>query len=159
MCEIVQEVMQRLTFTLRQFDATVHLPATWPVIIGYGPWLQEVWYNYMANAVKYGGRPPILTLGYDEQAEGQVRFWVRDNGPGLAAAAQELFKLGVRSPNAGGQSGHGLGLSIVKRIVERLNGSVGVESEQGVGSTFWFTLPAAGAAERQYGHEAVIPGQ
>ena len=101
----------------------------------------------MANAIKYGGRPPILTLGYDEQAEGQVRFWVRDNGAGLAATAQDIFKLGVRSPNASGQSGHGLGLSIVKRIVERLDGAVGVESEQGVGSIFWFTLPAAGGAE------------
>ena len=147
MSEIVQEVMQRLSFTLRQYDATVHLLSPWPTVVGYGPWVQEVWYNYMANAIKYGGRPPILTLGHDEQVEGQVRFWVHDNGPGLAAVAQDLFKLGVRAPNASGQSGHGLGLSIVKRIVERLNGSVGIESEQGAGSTFWFTLPAAGAAD------------
>ena len=147
MDEIVQEVVRRLSFTLRQFNATVHLPDTWPVAVGYAPWLQEVWYNYMANAVKYGGRPPVLTLGYDDDGDGYVRFWVRDNGPGLAAPPGELFQLGLHVPTPSGQSGHGLGLSIVKRIIHRLNGTVGVYSDPGQGSTFWFTLPVAGEEE------------
>jgi signal transduction histidine kinase len=49
----------------------------------------------------------------------------------------------VRGTNVGGRSGHGLGLSIVKRIVERLRGQVGVDSIPGAGSRFYFTLPAA----------------
>jgi two-component system sensor histidine kinase/response regulator len=76
-----------------------------------------------------------------------VRFWVRDYGPGIAPEAQaRLFAVFERL----GQvhlSGHGLGLSIVKRIVEKLGGQVGVESQVGQGSTFYFTLPAAPPSE------------
>ena len=98
----------------------------------------------MANAVKYGGRPPVLTLGYDDDAADHIRFWVRDNGPGLAAAPETLFKPGARIT---GTSGHGFGLSIVKRIILRLNGTVGVDSVAKQGSTFWFTLPVPVAAD------------
>jgi signal transduction histidine kinase len=72
-----------------------------------------------------------------------VRFWVRDNGPGLSPEAQaRLFTPFTRLDQARLQ-GYGLGLSIVRRIVEKLGGQVGVESQVGAGSTFWFTLPAA----------------
>ncbi len=76
-----------------------------------------------------------------------VRFWVRDNGPGLSEEAQrQLFTPFTRIPRAGSQppaQGHGVGLSIVRRIVERLGGEVNVESAPGCGSTFSFTLPGA----------------
>ncbi len=72
-----------------------------------------------------------------------VRFWVRDNGPGLTPEAQSrLFTPFTRLDQVRAQ-GHGLGLSIVRRIVEKLGGQVGVESQLGQGSTFFFTLPAA----------------
>lgn len=73
-----------------------------------------------------------------------VRFWVRDNGPGLTPDQQaQLFTPFERLHQARAE-GHGLGLSIVKRIVEKLGGEVGVESDgvPGQGSTFYFTLPA-----------------
>jgi signal transduction histidine kinase len=71
-----------------------------------------------------------------------VRFWTRDNGPGLPLDARALL---FRAFNQIGQSRnpeHGLGLSIVLQIVEKLGGQVGVESELGKGSLFFFTLPA-----------------
>jgi signal transduction histidine kinase len=115
--------------------------------VGYGPWIEEVWYNYILNGVKYGGSPPRLELGYDTAPGaagiGFVRFWVHDNGSGLTVDPDQLFKPMVRGSNVGGRSGHGLGLSIVKRIVERLQGHVGVDSTPGEGSRFYFTLPAA----------------
>ena len=71
-----------------------------------------------------------------------VRFWVKDNGPGLDLSAQNrLFQEFERLGQTRVQ-GHGLGLSVVRRIIERLNGQVGVESEVGMGSLFFFTLPA-----------------
>jgi two-component system sensor histidine kinase/response regulator len=73
-----------------------------------------------------------------------VRFWVRDNGPGLTPEQQaRLFAPFTRLDRVRAQ-GHGLGLSIVRRIVEKLGGSVGVESSgvPGQGSVFYFTLPA-----------------
>jgi signal transduction histidine kinase/DNA-binding response OmpR family regulator len=147
MGEIVQEVLNRLDFTLKQSNAVVTLPVEWPDAMGYGPWIEEVWYNYILNGVKYGGSPPRLKLGYDTATDaagiGFVRFWVHDNGSGLTVDPDQLFKPMVRGSNVGGRSGHGLGLSIVKRIVERLQGHVGVDSTPGEGSRFYFTLPAA----------------
>jgi signal transduction histidine kinase len=142
---IIGEVLTRLDFTLKQANAIITLPEEWPLAIGYGPWLEEVWYNYILNGVKYGGSPPTLVLGYDTLPDGQIRFWVQDNGSGLTVAPEHLFKPMVRGTNLGGRSGHGLGLSIVKRIVERLQGRVGVESIPSTGSKFYFTLDAARA--------------
>jgi signal transduction histidine kinase len=143
MGEIVQEVLNRLDFTLKQSNATITLPVDWPQAMGYGPWVEEIWYNYVLNGVKYGGSPPALQLGFDAATDGFLRFWVLDNGSGLTVEPEHLFKPMVRGSNVGGRSGHGLGLSIVKRIVERLQGRVGVDSTPGAGSKFYFTLPAA----------------
>jgi signal transduction histidine kinase len=71
-----------------------------------------------------------------------VRFWAHDNGAGIAPEAQaRLFTPFTRLDRMRAQ-GHGLGLSIVRRIVHKLGGQVGVESEIGQGSVFSFTLPA-----------------
>lgn len=72
-----------------------------------------------------------------------VRFWIEDNGPGLSAVDQSRLFAPFTQLDHSRSEGHGLGLSIVQRIVEKLGGSVGVESNVGQGSTFWFTLPAA----------------
>ena len=84
-----------------------------------------------------------------------ARFWVQDNGPGLSAEAQaRLFTPFTRLDQARIQ-GHGLGLSIVRRIVEKLGGQVGVESQPRQGSRFFFTLPLEEEVSRATGrHEA-----
>jgi PAS domain S-box-containing protein len=139
---IVDEVLAHLSEMIGAYQAQVITPETWPVAWGFAPWLEQVWFNYISNAIKYGGRPPRVTLGAAEQADGQVRFWVRDDGQGLSPQEQEqLFQPFTRLA-PGEKQGHGLGLSIVQRIVARLGGQVGVESEPGQGSIFYFTLPA-----------------
>ena len=71
-----------------------------------------------------------------------IRYWVRDNGNGLTEDQQsQLFVPFVRL-GLDDNRGHGLGLSIVQRIVTRLGGNVGVNSQPGKGSVFYFTLPA-----------------
>ena len=104
--------------------------------------LEEVWINYISNALKYGGDPPIVELGATEQ-ENSIQFWVKDNGKGLNTdETKDLFKeFSQLESRKGNTKGHGLGLSIVKRIATKLEGTVWVESEEGVGSTFYFTLP------------------
>jgi signal transduction histidine kinase len=77
------------------------------------------------------------------QDDGYVRFTVRDNGHGIVPEAQEQLFVPFSRLGQSGVTGHGLGLSIVQRIVERLGGQVGVESVVGKGSTFYFTLPRA----------------
>ncbi|HEY75498.1 MAG TPA: GAF domain-containing protein [Thermoflexia bacterium] len=106
--------------------------------------LQRVLVNLIENAVKYtqaGGRIGVVAC---EEGDG-VRISVVDNGPGIPAEAQtRLFERFYRVDGAGGRRGGvGLGLSIVRALVERHGGHVGVESEVGKGSTFWFWLPRA----------------
>jgi PAS domain S-box-containing protein len=120
------------------------LPACW----GQDAWVIEVWTNYLSNAIKYGGRPPRVEVGATAQADGMIRYWVRDNGPGLTPAQQaKLFTPFTRLSQAS-VSGHGLGLSIVRRIVEKLGGQVGVDSAVGQGSAFYFTLPGHSDEDR-----------
>jgi signal transduction histidine kinase len=133
--------MQRLAYMIDECSAEITLPDSWPIALGYGPWVEEVWVNYLSNALKYGGQPPRIEVGATVQADGTVRFWVCDNGPGLASEEQaRLFTPSTRFDQVRAK-GHGLGLSIVRRIVRKLGGQVGVESEIGQGSIFSFTLP------------------
>ena len=143
MHEVVMEAMNRVEFMLAEREAIVHIPDDWPEAMGYGPWLEEVWYNYVINALKYGGTPPELRLGHDEPNGGQIRFWIEDNGPGVPADSAILFKPTIRAQRSNERRGYGLGLSIVKRIVERLQGVVGAENVPDGGSRFYFTLPVA----------------
>jgi signal transduction histidine kinase len=143
MGRIVAEAQQHLAYMIEEHQAEIILPDTWPVALGYGSWVEEVWVNYLSNGLKYGGQPPRLELGATQNGNGTIRFWIRDNGPGLTQQEQaQLFKPFTRLSQVRA-TGHGLGLSIVQRIVEKLGGQVAVESEVGRGSVFSFTLPRA----------------
>ena len=147
MSRIVTEGQGRLAHLVEERQATVALPETWPSALGYAPWVEEVWVNYISNAIKYGGWPPHVELGATKQSDGMVRFSVRDNGSGLTPQEQQRLFTPFTRLDQYRAKGHGLGLSIVLRIVERLGGQVGVESEVGHGSVFWFTLPCQDAAQ------------
>lgn len=128
---------------------TVTVQEEWPAALGYGPWVEEVWVNYISNALKYGGNPPRVAVGATLPAAEQVRFWVRDNGSGLTPESQRLLFAPFTRLHENSKEGHGLGLSIVQRIVDKLGGDVGVESKVNVGSTFWFTLPAVSGNKKE----------
>jgi signal transduction histidine kinase len=143
MAAIIAEARQRVAHQIND-QAEIRLPEAWPLALGYAPWIEDVWFNYLNNALKHAGRPACIELGGESLSNGMARFWIHDNGFGIAPADQaNLFTLFYQAPGARG--GHGLGLSIVKRIVEKLGGEVGVQSSgvPGEGSIFSFTLPAA----------------
>jgi signal transduction histidine kinase len=144
MGRIVAEARGRILHLIEEHQAEIELPDSWPVAMGYGPWVEAIWANYISNALKYGGCPPRVELGSTAHADGWIRFWVRDNGPGLSAEEQaRLFTPFERLHEVRAQ-GHGLGLSIVQRIADKLGGKVGVESAgvAGEGCEFFFALPA-----------------
>lgn len=147
MARIVEAAQERLRPMIEQREAEIDLPEDWPTALGHEPWIEQVWINYLSNAIKYGGDPPRIELGAAvssgaNSSHGMVRFWVRDNGPGLKEEEQErLFMPFTRLGDLRAE-GHGVGLCIVRRIVEKLDGKVGVESCGGEGSTFYFTLKA-----------------
>ena len=141
---IVEQAEQRLSFMIDEYKGQLIFPKTWPIARGYAPWIEEVWVNYISNGLKYGGQPPRLELGARSLAERMICFWIQDNGPGLTPEAQvSLFAEFTRLEEVRAK-GHGLGLSIVRRIVEKLGGQVGVQSDglPGQGSLFYFTLQA-----------------
>ncbi|NOR83136.1 MAG: response regulator [Ardenticatenales bacterium] len=147
MSDIVNEVQRRLGHVIEGSQAQIIEPESWPAALGHGPWIEEVWLNYISNAIKYSGREPRLELGGAVEPGGAARFWVRDNGPGLSEEDQgRLFAPFTRLHQVRAE-GHGLGLSIVRRIVDKLGGQVGVESQVGKGSVFYFTLPSVGVTE------------
>ncbi len=141
---VVKEAMARLHVAVEEAEAEIVFPDVWPQALGYAPWVEEIWANYISNGIKYGKRPCHIELGADLLLdEGMVRFWVQDNGHGVTEEEQaKLFTPFTRLPHTEKIEGHGLGLSIVQRITERLAGSVGVESVLDQGSRFFFTLPA-----------------
>jgi signal transduction histidine kinase len=148
MGDIIKEALERLDTVVNNSEADVIVQAdTWPRVYGYADWVEEVWVNYISNAVKYGGAPPHITLGYDEHSEGMICFWVQDNGQGLSVEEQDRLFMQFSRLAPGKAEGHGLGLSIVLRIVEKLGGEVGMESQIEQGSKFWFTLPTSINAE------------
>jgi signal transduction histidine kinase len=144
MAPIVDEARLRLSYMSREYQAKIVLPESWPAAMGYAPWVEEVWANYLSNAIKYGGQAPRIEIGGEVQPDGMVRFWVRDNGIGVAPKEQARLFTPFTQLAQAPANGHGLGLSIVRRIVEKLGGQVGVESDnvEGQGSLFYFTLPA-----------------
>jgi signal transduction histidine kinase len=142
MAKIVNSARNRLNGMIKEYQAEIIAPETWPRVRGYAPWVEEVWVNYISNAIKYGGRPPQVELGATPHEDDLVRFWVLDNGDGLTPDEQtQLFKPFTRLDPVRAK-GQGLGLSIVRQIVKKLGGQVGVESTglAGQGSTFTFTL-------------------
>ncbi len=139
---VIDEAWSRLSYLAAERGAVFRRDETMPPALGYGPWLEEVWANYLSNAIKYGGTPPVIQAGAEKTGD-RVRFWVQDNGPGVPPEQQSrLFAPFIRLHQVRA-TGQGLGLSIVRRIIEKLGGEVWLESRPGAGSTFGFTLPAA----------------
>jgi signal transduction histidine kinase len=132
--------LSRLEDMIEKYQAEVVVVSELPPVWGYGPWVEQVWTNLLSNAVKYGGQPPSVQVGTTEMDDGSTRYWVKDNGKGLTEEQQaRLFKPFTRLHEKS-VSGHGLGLSIARQIVDRLGGEISVESEPGTGCVFYFTL-------------------
>ncbi len=106
--------------------------------------LKQVLLNLMSNAVKYNRTGGSVTVAATPAPEGQVRIAVTDTGEGIPA--ESLSKLFTPFERLGADAraieGTGVGLALTKRLVDFMGGAAGVESTLGIGSTFWFTLPA-----------------
>ena len=118
-------------------------------VLGNESLLTQCFGNLLDNAVKFVApfvRPCIHVWAEEIQGRGSgiVRIWIEDNGIGIPKAAQEnIFRMFLRMHTEAEYPGTGIGLTIVKKAVERMNGRVGLESEPGKGSKFWIDLPKA----------------
>lgn len=142
---ITRDALTRLQDMIDEKKAVISLSNVWYDVLGNKSWLEEVLINYISNAIKYGGNPPQIRITTELAGKRKVKYSVSDNGNGLSDKEMAmLFKKFARL-DAIRAEGNGLGLSIVKRIIEKLGGEVGVYSKNisGEGSTFYFILPLA----------------
>lgn len=140
MQQIIQNTLVRLDFLIQQKAATIIVAEQFPDAYGYTPWIEEVFANYVSNALRYGGESPTIEIGGGLRNGEFVRFYVKDDGPGVPPQHHhKLFK--PRLLQGDHEDSSGIGLSIVERIIHRHGGQVGVESDGQQGATFYFDLP------------------
>ena len=118
-----------------------------PAVVAHEVAVVEVFQNLVANALKYRGERPLVieVNGHVERAI--CEFSVSDNGAGIPPEYHGLIFGMFKRLEHGPESGTGIGLALCRKIVERYQGRIWVESEPGCGSTFRFTLPAATPAK------------
>lgn len=129
----------------RHQSVSVNKSSILPLVYGDHPRLTQVLVNLLSNACKFGPMGQTINLCTEFTGDGKVRVAVADRGPGIPPEDRtNLFHRFLRldSPD-GAQYGIGLGLSVVKIIVEEHGGEVGVDERPGGGSIFWFTIPLA----------------
>jgi signal transduction histidine kinase len=160
LAEVLEDVQALVEPLLAQNAQSLDLsvPSVLPEMVGDRRRLGQVLLNLILNASKFGPREMPIEVIVKVRREG-LRVVVADRGPGIAPdQAAHLFEPYYRGPQttANGQDGVGLGLSIVKSIVEAHGGLVGVESRRGGGASFWFSLPILGQKVSAPSHLSLV---
>jgi len=139
---LVKDAMQNLILAAREGGAIVKYRDL-PVVMVNPAQLRQVFQNLIGNAIKFRGSKPSVVQITAERANGDWLFAVSDNGIGIAPEhAESIFVVFQRLHTRTEYAGNGIGLSICKKIIERHGGRIWLESVEGQGSTFKFTLPA-----------------
>ncbi len=136
---------EALAASIGATNAVITTHGVWPSLGMDVPQIAAVFQNLLGNAIKYrhpGTDPQIRVTS--SRAHGGWRFEVQDNGVGFdSSRAGRAFQIFQRLHRRSKYEGMGVGLALVKRIVQRHGGRVGIDSEVGIGTTAWFTLPEA----------------
>lgn len=139
---VVASALSGLDFAIKHAGATVQVEEPLPEVMAHEQALTQIVTNLVENALKFvaeGTAPRIVIAAH--QTAGRVRLGIRDNGIGVPPGSEErIFNIFERLHPMESYAGTGLGLAIVRRGIERMGGTVGVESKPGEGSTFWLEL-------------------
>lgn len=140
--EIAAEALDLVQGRLEANRVRVHIQDDLPAVHGDRPRLVEALQNLVDNAAKFIGTEPQIEIGQNGVENDMPIFFVRDNGIGIPLEHQDRI-FGLFNKLEADSEGTGIGLALVKRIIEIHKGRIWVQSEPGVGSTFFFTLPPA----------------
>jgi PAS domain S-box-containing protein len=144
--KIVEQIQNLDAAMLHDHQAVIDIPKPLPWVKADSLQIRQLVRSLIANSVRYQkkGNVPHITITSKPAANGMARIEVTDNGSGIAPEYhQSIFVMFKRLHLRSEYEGIGVGLTICKKIVEQHGGKIGVESEPGKGSTFWFTMPAA----------------
>lgn len=137
---VFQQAMEQVQADIEQSQASVHIPAQLPTVLGNQTALVQVVANLLSNAMKFvpPERTPEVTVRVEGLGTEMVRLWVEDNGIGIPEGQEErIFRVFERLSEGGDRPGTGIGLAIVRRGMQRVGGTCGVERRPGQGSAFW----------------------
>lgn len=141
--EIVEEAIETLRPNIESRGIRITVRENLPKAYCERNRMVQVMYNLINNAIKYIGednKNPFIEIGTEKQND-QCVFFIRDNGIGIEKKFfEKIFRIFERLPSARKKEGTGVGLAIVKRIIEYHAGRIWVESELGQGTTFFFTI-------------------
>ena len=141
--DAVADAVANLTVVTRGADADIAVADNLPTIRGNPTEITRLFQNLIGNAVKYRSaeRPPRVEIGWRGQ-EPDYLVWVKDNGMGIAPENRDrAFQIFQRLVARDAYEGSGIGLAICKKIVEHCGGKIWIESDVGMGSTFFMTFP------------------
>jgi PAS domain S-box-containing protein len=141
--EVLDSTLETLTAAIAEAGAEVRLGSL-PVVLGDPSQLSQLFQNLISNAIKYHKPeiPPTIDISAERTPAGW-RFAVRDNGIGFAPEAARQIFAPFKRLHGSDIPGAGIGLALCRRIVQRHHGTIWADSQPGVGSTFYFTLPGA----------------
>lgn len=143
--KMVEEIEGDIKYLLKEKNASLAVKDKLPYLICDPVQLSQVWRNLITNSIKYNDKEmPVVEAGYFENTKypGMYCFYVKDNGIGIDKSYfEKIFMPFQRAANSSQYKGTGIGLAIVKRVIEYHGGKVWVESVLGEGTTFFFTIP------------------
>ncbi len=141
--EMIEELKGRFEYVMVEKQVQLVIPEPLPTLTCDRVRIAEVFANLMSNAIKYSDKPkPRVELRCRLREDGCYQFSVADNGPGIEPQYfEKIFEIFQRLGKKEAHEGTGVGLTIVKKIVELHKGEIWVESKLGEGTTFHFTIP------------------
>jgi signal transduction histidine kinase len=141
---LIEQVVEALRTTAVERNATIRI-ADLPDSYGDPTTFEQIFANLVGNALNYldPSRPGLIEIGGTPSGNDMITYHVRDNGRGIAAGHQGKLFMAFQRLHPGVAEGEGIGLALVRRMVERHGGRIWLESEEGAGTTFFLTLPEA----------------
>jgi len=149
---VIQLEQFELAALLEETGAIIEIPQPLPKVQADPVLTKQLLQNLIANGVKYRREDiqPRILIRAEQFAEDEVRIELQDNGVGIEKKDyKRIFKMFMRLHSRQENEGVGTGLAVCKKIVNKHAGQIGVESEVGIGSRFWFTLPAPKSLEQE----------
>ncbi len=132
MGNIVTEALNRLTHIIQKKQAEIIAPDQWPQVVGYEPWVEEVWFTYISEALRYDDHPLHIVIDTVEQTDEKPQFWVHIDDRELSSEQRTRVS----------QIYDGFRPGLVHAIMDKLNGEFGVAKEGSQNNGFYFALPS-----------------